>query len=162
MIVIRVRVDDMLSHEDAEGAVIRGLTRSVREAHAEGTRLLSGPGRKRVRSRSYRGKGPTAARGQFDMLGGEAGSYPVPVITGHLRRSLGFVEPGRAKVAGGLVFRAGKLEAVLFDAAEYADVIAQGKLSSARYGPRPYMRDAIGKVNTARNVDRELQREAGG
>jgi hypothetical protein len=170
MIDVQVRMDGekalmaglrRVSHR-MEPAIRRGLTRSIREAHREGTALLSGPGRKRVRTRSYRGKGPTAARGQFAMLGGAPGSYPVPVIMGHLRRELGHVEPGRTKVAGGLVFRAGKLEAVLFDAAEYADVIAQGKGSSAKYGKRPFLTDAVKQVNTAGNLEHELQKEADG
>jgi hypothetical protein len=140
-------------------AVDRGLGRAVREASDEAYTLLSGPGRKRVRTRRYRGRGKTRTRGQFDMTGGRQGSYPVPVLTGHLRREQGYVLPGATVSAGGEVFTAMRGEAILFNAAEYADVIHDGTFSSEPFGPRPYQTDAIMAVNVVRHIEAEVDKE---
>jgi hypothetical protein len=154
-------------------AIDRGLTTVVEKAHEEAFKLLSGPGRKKVRlknKKSYkyqdgnverRMKRKTRRLGQSDMLGARPGSYPVPVETGHLRRSLDFVPPGRSKTAEGQTFRAGPGEAMLFDSAEYARVILDPKQgeSSHRHGPRPFLTDAIERVDIVGILEAEIVRE---
>lgn len=132
--------------------VIRGaIFKVAQEIHREASENLKGPGRKSVRKR-------TRARGQFDLLGARPGSYPVPVLTGHLRRSLDFVKPGESKTSNGITFRAGKFEAIVYNSAEYANVIHEGKLSSAKYGRRPYLDDAVKKVNIQGILEAEINR----
>jgi hypothetical protein len=162
-----------LRQKEVPDALDRGLTTSIEEAYNEAFKLLSGPGRKKVRLRdrkSYkfqdgnverRIKRKARQRGQSDMLGARPGSYPVPVESGHLRRSLDFVPPGRSKTAGGQTFRAGRGEAVLFDSAEYSGVILDPKPgeSSHQYGPRPFLTDGLERVDIVGNIENEIAKE---
>ncbi|MCK5021374.1 MAG: hypothetical protein KAS32_30460 [Candidatus Peribacteraceae bacterium] len=74
---------------------------------------------------------------------GLAGDYPVPLYSGHLRRSMDIVLPGMSKAAGGDTFTAGENEVVIFNSAEYAGVIHEGGGSSEKYGRRAFLEDAI-------------------
>ncbi|MDH4319879.1 MAG: hypothetical protein OEV73_00120 [Desulfobulbaceae bacterium] len=107
---------------NAPAAVRRGLTRIVRGVHREAYDLLSGPG-------------------------GDTGGYPVPVVTGHLRSHLDFLEPRQTKTANGAVFTTGDLDAMLFDSARYATVIHDGANSSSAHGPRSFADDALERFN---------------
>jgi len=75
------------------------------------------------------------------------GAYPVPVVTGHLRRSLDLVLPGRSKTSDGVTFNASKNEVIVFDSADYAKLIHEGKETSAKYGPRRFLTDAFELFN---------------
>lgn len=150
-------------------AVQRGLTSAAEALHRAATDLLSGPNRKSVRMRdvkrvrlqdgkldvSYRRK--TRKRGQFDALGGRPGSYPVPVLTGHLRRSEDYVPPGKSKSTDAFTFRAGRLEAILYNSARYASVIHDGTHSSTKFGRRPFMDDAFKNVDVKSHIENELK-----
>lgn len=97
--------------------------------------------------------------GAFQLLSGPrdpAGAYPVPVVVGNLRRLLGWVKPGASKSRGGETFTAGKLEAIVFDAAEYSETIHEGKGSSEKYGARPFVTDAVTEVDGARVLDKAI------
>jgi hypothetical protein len=166
--VLDIRVE--LTGADEAGRELRRIPRDalqsclgiiVQKSHREALRLLSGPGRTPARSRRYRGRQATRAGGQFDMLGGKPGSYPVPRLTGNLARLLDFVKPGQVKVARGIVFRARQDEAILFNAAQYANVIHQGTGSSARFGKRPFLTDGFRKVPSQRVLEQEIRRRAG-
>lgn len=90
-------------------------------------------------------------RGAFDRLSGSGseypGGYPVPVRMGHLRRSLDFLKPGATKSKDGKSFSVGPMEAMVFDAADYAMVIHEGWGSSKKFYPRPYITDALEKLD---------------
>lgn len=98
--------------------VERGLTRVVRGIHREAFDLLSGSS-------------------------ASVGGYPVPIITGNLRRLLDWLKPGASKDG----FTAGPLEAVVYNSAEYARTIHEGWGSSAKFGARPYLTDAFKRFN---------------
>lgn len=85
-------------------------------------------------------------REAFDLLSGAkdpAGAYPVPVVTGNLRRLLDWLQPGARK--GG--FKAAALEAIVYNSAEYAQVIHAGSGSSAKFGARPFITDGFERFN---------------
>lgn len=136
------------------------LREVVRTAHGYAVGNLSGPGRREVRLResrrfkhqdgniSRRTLRKTRASGQSSGMGARPGSYPVPTCTGHLRRSEGFVDPGRSVSSNGKNFSAGPHEVILFNSARYARVIHSPRRgeSSYRYGDRAFMVDALRKT----------------
>jgi hypothetical protein len=77
----------------------------------------------------------------FDNLSGghgdEAGSYPVPVRMGFLRRSLAMLGPGQSK--DGFTTEAG--EAVIYNTSIYAWAIHEGREDKKTKG-RPFLTDA--------------------
>lgn len=70
---------------------------------------------------------------------GAPGSYPVPIRTGHLRRSLGM--------------KVGDREVVVYNSAKYANAIHQGftpygnKHATKSYAGRPFLQDAADKID---------------
>jgi hypothetical protein len=142
----------------------KGSIRVAKGIYREANVWLSGAGgaSKRVRS-DYTGF--TKKSGQavsFRSYQG-AGRYPVPIRAGNLKRLLDWLEPGQTKQGEAGTFTAGPNEVVIYDSAEYADTIHEGKGSSAKYGPRPYMTDALEIFNTGslirQMVDEEIQKE---
>ncbi len=150
----------MASHEMPmrERAVLREV---ARQTFAGAHDRLSGPGRKKARLTGRSAEHDifgnitrkrirkTAKRGQSDDLGARPGSYPVPVQTGHLRRSLGMVMPGATITSGGLAFTAGDDEALVFNSAEYGNVIHEGseKYDNTPHGPRRFITDSFEEVD---------------
>jgi len=132
----------------------RGLQRVNRGVHRSAMGFLNGPGRTVMKQKSR-------LRGQSDDLGARPGSYPVPVITGNLKRLLDFLDPGQSKDE----FSAGPLEAIVYDSAEYAQVIHEGKGSSSAYGRRPFLDDALEQFNQGGHIagilEEEVQQEVG-
>lgn len=133
---------------DLPEPVQRGLYRSVKGMHRVAFDFLSGEG---GRGKKKRLTGPVRRTGftkkdgeqvDFSLFQG-AGGYPVPVRTGNLRRLLDFVEPGQSKGE----FAAGPMEAILYDSALYARLIHDAEGSSAKFGPRPYLTDALKKFD---------------
>lgn len=100
-------------------------------------------------------------RSVMDYLSGAKGSpgdYPVPVVTGNLRRLLDFLPPGQSKQAGGVAFKAGEFSGVVYNSARYADVIRHGTHSAGKHGPRDYMWDGLKAFGgSARVADYLLQ-----
>lgn len=148
-----------LAH-DLSPAIDRGLVRIAKGVHRESYYWLSGPGRKIMRTtdrRQHGGRNKTARRGQASSLQAKPGSYPVPVLTGTLRRLLDWLRPGAAKDG----FQAGANEVIVYDSAEYAGVIYDSRGSSAGYGPRKYLEDGFSRFNQGSEVSKILDEEIG-
>jgi len=130
----------------------RGLKRINRGVHRSAMDFLNGPGRTVMKQKNR-------LRGQSDDLGARPGSYPVPVITGNLKRLLDFIDPSQSKDR----FSAGPLEAIVYDSAEYANVIHEGTGSSTAYGRRPFLDDALEHFNQGGQIagilEEEVQKE---
>ncbi len=85
-------------------------------------------------------------RESFKLLSGSAtpaGAYPVPIITGNLRRLLDWLKPGENKG----VFKAGGMEAIIYSSTPYSGVIHEGRGSSAKFGARPFITDGFKRFN---------------
>jgi len=136
MLKIRVKIENgqaggaHIRHiiDRAPLAAKRGLRRIIRGLHREADDFLAG-------------------------AAGKPGSYPVPSITGHLRRNLDWLEPGEKKTVNGVSFDTDDLEAMLFDSAIYASVIHDGTRSSESHGPRPFTDDALDAFNTGGRIE---------
>jgi hypothetical protein len=140
-------------------AVRSGFNRIGPGIFAEAFQLLNGPGRPQVRLRDTDRQKATRPRGQFAQLGARPGSYPpVPSISGNLKRLLGWVGPGESKGD----FTAGDLDLILFDSADYASFIFEGKGSSSKYGERQAIQDGMenygGVDKMAQVLDEEIQK----
>lgn len=112
------------------------------------------------RAMSRVGKG--VFRSAYDWLSGrknDTGGFPVPVVTGHLRRQLAWLKPGQTKSAGGDAVTAGPMESIVYDTAAYADVIAEGRGSSAKFGPRDYLEKALEDFNQGDQISKILDDE---
>ncbi len=135
----RVFMDAINRHPDAAfRAVGRGMRRTGRGIHNAAARWLAG---------------------SRDNTGG----FPVPTVTGHLARSLNWLAPGETKAAGGQSVRAGPMETVVYNTARYADVVARGTHSSAKFGARDFLRAGLDDFNAGNRIavilDEELSRE---
>ena len=103
-------------------------------------------------------------REAYDWLsgsGGSTGGFPVPVVTGNLRRMLAWLKPGESKSSEGQVVTAGPAESVVYDTARYSTVIAMGLGSSAKFGPRDYLRRGLDEFNAGNRIERILDQELG-
>lgn len=88
-------------------------------------------------------------REQIKRLGGSnalaPGAYPVPARTGHLRRETFFeMRSDTLAVAG--------------NSARYAATIHEGKFSSEKYGPRPFLTDAVLAVDAGEIMAVEVRK----
>jgi hypothetical protein len=148
---------------DMPKAIGRGFKKVTRGVHREAMEFLNGAGgagRKQQivgPSRGFTKKSGEAVNFKPQFQG--AGAYPVPVRTGALKRLLNFVDPGQSKGS----FTAGPLSAIVYDSAEYASVIHEGTGSSAKFGARKFLTDALDKFNAgdgiAKVLDAEIQAE---
>lgn len=154
-------------------AVDRGLVNIAKGVYSDAFKWLSGPGRTSVRltnrnrvkwsdietrkTKSRNNK--TSRRGQFDSLEARPGSYPVPVQTGNLRRLLDWLKPGESKTGAVGTFTAGKNEVIIYDSAQYARVIHEGRASSAKYGARRFLTDAFARFNSGGKVVQTIETE---
>jgi len=125
----------------------RGLRKVTRGVHRNAMDFLNGAGGAGRKaqivgpSRGFTKKSGETVNFKPQLEG--AGGYPVPVRTGNLKRLLNFVDPGQSKGS----FTAGSMEAIVYDSAEYASVIHEGRGSSAKFGPRRFIDDALAKFN---------------
>lgn len=139
--------------------VQRGLKRVAIGVHREAMDFLNvagGAGRKAQiigPSRGFVKKSGEAVNFKQQLAG--AGAYPVPVRTGNLKRLLDFVTPGQSKDS----FTAGPMEAVVYDSAQYARTIHAGTGSSAKFGPRPFLTDALNRFNQGDQVASVMEDE---
>lgn len=115
-------------------AAKRGLKRIIRGIHREADDFLRG-------------------------AKGTPGDYPVPVVTGHLRRSLDWLDPGEKKSVDGVTFATDELESMLFDSARYASVIHDGTHSSTGHGPRSFADDALEAFDAGENIESIMDEE---
>lgn len=146
------------------GAVQKGLTDAVRGMHSEALALLNAAGAKGDYS-----TGKWKEKDTPDASGG----YPVPVRTGFLKRALHYLEPGQSKSFGNQTdfqtrkskkvvkdtMKVGDTEAMLYNTAEYAYVIHEGRGSSAKFGPRPFLTDALEKFNQGDKIKKIMEDE---
>lgn len=86
-------------------------------------------------------------RAQVDNLRGgvEPGDYPVPVRTGDLLGSHFFTVPDYT-------------HAIVGNSSGHAIAIHEGKRSSAPYGRRPFLEDAVEEVDVAETLAIEIRR----
>ena len=126
---------------DVPEVVQDGLSEIVDRVQIEAIANLQGP-RRGLKTKKAKSGRKRAVAGKPEL----AGASPVPRVSGNLLRLLDRVKPGRSKSSNGLTFKAGYLEGIIFNSAEYADVIHSGTGSSKRYGPRPYITDAVETV----------------
>lgn len=100
-----------------------------------------------------------AHRAAHDLLGGSGapGGMPVPVRTGHLRRSEDYVLPGRSK--HGVSASSGM--AVLINTAAYAHAVHEGTWTQRAHGTRPFQVMAVQSTEDAgmRAMAAEIRRE---
>jgi len=141
-------------------AIKRGLRRSAAGLYAIGCQWLSGKGGAGKKQRSdYTGftkkSGEAVSFRSFHTSGG----YPVPVRTGHLRRSLDWLAPGDSKSGDLGTFKAGDDEVVIFDSALYAPAVFLGRGSSEKFGARDALRDALELFNHGGQIQQILGEE---
>lgn len=107
--------------QQLDGALARALRRVVAAVETEAERNLGGAG--------------------------APGSYPVPVVTGNLRRSMGVRITGLT----GFVFNTAQ-----YAAATQAGFQPYGNPAATAIPPRPFLRDADRKVDPAERFRREV------
>ncbi len=117
---------------------------------------LSGPGGLYETRTNKSGK--TYRKKTGDYLPGQ---YPVPVRTGWLRRMLYWLKPGTTKTHGDITITTGTLEAIVGNAAAYAETISEGKGTSARHGRRPYIEDGLKRFNAGNKMQHTIEYEIG-
>lgn len=127
------------------GSVRRGLERVAKGIFREASAWLKGPGNKASTRKGIAGSMP--------------GSYPVPVRTGHLRRSLGWLKSGASKTGDVGTFTAGPDEVVIYNSARYASSIHEGTGTSAKYGPRRFLKDALEIFNRGEGIKKVIEEE---
>jgi hypothetical protein len=142
------------------GAVKRGLRRSAAGIYSIAFQWLSGPGGAGKKQRSdYTGftkkSGEAVSFRSFHTSGG----YPVPVRTSHLRRQLDWLAPGGSKSGDLGTFKAGDNEVVIFDSALYAPAVFLGRGSSAKFGPRDALKDALEMFNRGAQIQQIIGEE---
>ena len=139
-------------------ATRRGLERIGKGVFGQAYYWLSGPGSVFENRTSKSGK--QYRKKVADYL---PGGYPVPVRIGHLRGRLAWLKPGEAKSADGQTFFAFLNETVIYDSADYAEDIFEGKGTSAKYGPRDALQDGLARFNQGGRIkdilEEEIQKE---
>lgn len=120
-------------------AIRSGLSRAIQGMHREAYDWLSGAG------------------AQASNVG--AGGYPVPIRTGHLRRSLDFLPPSSRRTSEGHIWETGPLEAMLYNSAIYAAAIFAGTGSSAKFGARPVLADALKAFERRSGIAKAIEKE---
>ncbi len=144
-------------------AIDRALKRIAKGVHRDAYDWLSGPGRSQMklvqRHKTLKDLNRSNTRGQSDSLGAKPGSYPVPVITGNLRRMLDWLAPGETRTGAAGTFTAGSGEVVIFDSAVYAHVIHDGTWTSGSFGKRPFLTDALAQFNQGEQIKRIIEEE---
>ena len=132
------------------GAIREALNEIAPKIHRIAYEYLSGAGAKgKTQGTAYRdASGKWKIKGQrWTKQSVPAGGYPVPVRSGWLRQMLDWLRPGETKTLDGRSVTAGTNEVIIFDAALYANVIHQGTGSSAKFGPRPFITNALQMFN---------------
>jgi hypothetical protein len=153
--------------------VQRGLKKVVRGVSREAMNFLNGAGglssyetRTSKKGNQYQKKtgskvemydGFTRKSGEVQQFKRftDSGGYPVPVRSGNLKRLLDFLDPGQSKDS----FTAGPMEVIVYDSAQYASVIHQGTGSSAKFGKRAFLDDALAKFNQGDAIAITLETE---
>lgn len=156
---------------DGEKVVINGLTslsdnigmkaipRGVRRI-TQGTarisleKYLSGPARG-LTSKTSKGGRQRGIAGKPELAGG----YPVPRLSGNLRRLTSWLNPGQSKSIEGFSYSAGPMEGLIYTPLPYAGQIHEGRGSSKKYGPRRFLDDAFTFFNKGARSNRIMEDE---
>lgn len=125
--------------EEMPRAIIKGFTRAGLGVYRESFAFLSGPGAKKSKV--------------------PPGGWPVPVRTGHLRRSLNWVKPGESKSDQGHTVTAGADQTIIYNAAPYAAAIHEGTWTQRFHDKRPFLRGGYEKFNQGEHVKEILMEE---
>ena len=136
-------------------ATRRGLERIGKGVFSEAYDWLSGTGALYIQRLSKK----TGKFYRQKFLETSAGGYPVPVRSGHLRGRLAWLKPGEVKSAGGRTFFAFLNETVIYNSADYAETIFEGKGTSAAYGPRDALKDGLNRFNQGGKIKDILEEE---
>lgn len=144
--------------KELPSAVQKGLERAAIGIHREAYAFLSGAGAKGTTSGTATGKGKIKGQ-KWTPQNISGGGYPVPVRTGWLRRSLNWLKPGESKTGEAGIFRAGLNEVVIYNSAAYANVIHEGRGSSAKFGPRRFLTDALKRFNQGDKIKAIMEDE---
>ena len=138
-------------------AVSRGLRRAAVGIFDSAFGFLSGPssGFTYVPRDSAKGGAASGWRKRYD----NAGSWPIPIRFGHLRRSLFWMPPNSSKQGEAGTFSTGPGEFVISDAAAYADPVFRGRGSSRSYGPRNPLRAGLEKFNAGGGIKKAVEEE---
>ena len=138
--------------EDIRTKAIPEALREIASGTArEAIRFLEGP-KRGLKTVKAKGSGRQRATPQ-----GEAGGYPVPRLTGNLHRLLQWLGPNRTTESEGKSFTTGPMDAVIFNSAEYANVIHDGTGTSAKYGARPFLNDAFEAFNSGERAKKIVE-----
>lgn len=156
-------------------ATSRGLERIGKGVFSDAFYWLQGPSRSKTRiftkkkgeeKKDYYQTGDragnrkrTSSRGRTESLEVAPGSYPVPRVTGHLLGRLAWLKPGEVKSAGSQTFFAFLNETVIYNSADYAEDIFEGKGTSAKYGPRDALKDGLARFNQGDKIQEILEEE---
>ncbi len=135
--------------------VQRGLSRSAQGIYEEAQEWLRGSGAKGISTERTSRTGKKYLKWGKKETPDPAGGYPVPIRTGFLESALNFLSPGKSKDG----FSAGPMEAIVYDSAEYATVIHEGTGSSAKFGKRPFIDDALAQFNQGGQISGVLEQE---
>jgi hypothetical protein len=142
-------------------AVQRGLERAAIGIYRGAFTFLSGAGAKGTTTgTAVKEGGKRKIKGQkWTPQNISAGGYPVPVRTGWLRRSLNWLKPGESKTGEAGTFKAGPNEVVIYNSAAYANIIHEGRGSSAKFGPRRFLTDALTRFNQGDKIKTIIEEE---
>lgn len=148
-------------------AIQRGIARAATGVFRRAQYFLHGSGgaSRQVRT-DYAGfTKKTGEKVIFRSYSG-AGAYPVPTRTAGLLNALDWLYPGSSKTGkDGKIYAAQPNEAMVYDSALYANVIHEGLGSSAKYGPRRYLTDALEQFNQGARIvqiiEEEIAKETG-
>jgi hypothetical protein len=135
--------------EMSQKGVTRALVRIGKGVHRVAFGFLSGAGAKgRIIGEAVHEDGKWKIKNRYTVKQNVAsGGYPVPVRTGFLRQALDWLKPGETKAGVADYFTAGPNEVVIYDSALYGNVIHEGKGSSAKFGARRFLTDALERFN---------------
>lgn len=143
--------------ENFRPATMRGLERAAAGIFELAHDWLSGPGGGTVTyKREWSAGGEVRRKKKY---GNPPGGYPVPVRTGHLRRSLAWLGPGESKTGDVGSVTAGDDEFIIFNSASYALAVFLGLGSSSAYGPRDAIADAFMMFNHGGGIQRLISEE---
>jgi hypothetical protein len=148
-------------------AIDRGLSRVATDIHRRAFDFLNGAGSKGLSREVTSKKGTKYLKWEKRTSPISAGGYPVPIRTGNLRGRLNnahdslmaFLHPNESRTVGGNTFTTGDHEAMVFNAAEYAGVIHDGRGSSAKFGPRRFLTDALEAFNSGGKIKAVMEEE---
>jgi hypothetical protein len=138
-------------------AAILGIENAAIGIHREAFKNLSGAGAKGTSKQTTSKSRKSYLKWEKQTVA--AGGYPVPVRTGNLRRLLDWLKPGESKSGPAGTFKAGQAEVIIYDSAIYAGVIHEGRGSSAKFGPRRFLIDALGKFNQDNAIKASIEKE---